>query len=71
METVTAEPRVPPRLTKSDRCDRCGAQAIVTILLHSGLDLIMCRHHYREHFSALFPLAAHIRDWSRELLGAK
>ena len=36
------------------RCDRCGAQAYVRILLHSRQDLLFCAHHYR-------PTAHHIR----------
>ena len=65
------EPRTPPRLTKADRCDRCGAQAMVTVVLHSGRDLIFCRHHYREHFWPLFRASAFTRDESEAILGRR
>lgn len=41
-----------PTLTAQDRCDRCGAQAYAAYVL-SGLDLLMCAHHNREHGPAL------------------
>ena len=31
-----------------NRCDRCGAQVYVRVLLHSGQDLLFCAHHYRQ-----------------------
>ena len=46
METVTGTitPTAPATLTHADRCDRCGAQARVRVLLTSG-DLMFCAHH--------------------------
>ena len=44
------------------RCDRCGAQAYVRVLLHSRQDLLFCAHHYRQHAPALSKVAAGIQD---------
>jgi len=35
-------------LTAADRCDRCGAQARVRVVLASG-DLIFCAHHAKAY----------------------
>src|SRR6266480_196555 len=43
------------------RCDRCGAQAYVWVLLHSRRDLLFCAHHYRQHAPALAKVAAESR----------
>jgi len=43
--TGTATPSVPaPTLTAADRCDRCGAQARVRVVLANG-ELMFCGHH--------------------------
>ncbi len=42
--TGTATPTAPATLTNADRCDRCGAQARVRVVLASG-DLLFCAHH--------------------------
>ncbi|MBK6763578.1 MAG: hypothetical protein IPG68_10055 [Micrococcales bacterium] len=57
MTTLTPSP-----LTASDRCDRCGAQAYVRVVLSSGGELLFCGHHARKHLPALEPLAATIHD---------
>ena len=44
------------------RCDRCGAQAHVRVLLRSRQDLLFCAHHYRQHAPALAKIAAGIQD---------
>jgi hypothetical protein len=44
------------------RCDRCGAQAYVRVLLPSRQDLLFCAHHYRQHAPALAKIAAGIQD---------
>lgn len=49
-------------LTARDRCDRCGAQAYVRVLLPSGLELLFCTHHNRQHASALAKAAVDIQD---------
>ena len=55
------------RLTATDRCDRCGAQAYVRVLLHSHQDLLFCAHHYRQHAPMLAKVAAHIHDETERL----
>jgi hypothetical protein len=50
------------RLTAVDRCDRCGAQAYVRILLPSRLELLFCAHHNRQYSSALANIAVEIQD---------
>ena len=42
--TGTAAPSAPLTLSAADRCDRCGAQARVRVVLASG-DLLFCAHH--------------------------
>ena len=55
------------RLTAVDRCDRCGAQAYVRVVLHSSQDLLFCAHHYRQHAVALTRVAAGIQDETQRL----
>ena len=54
-------------LTSADRCDRCGAQAYVRARLESGLELLFCAHHGREHQAKLADMAAEIQDESERL----
>jgi hypothetical protein len=42
--TGTVTDTAPATLTNADRCDRCGAQARVRVVLTSG-DLLFCAHH--------------------------
>ena len=49
-------------LTAMDRCDRCGAQAYVRVLLSNGLELLFCAHHNRQHSPALTKIAVDIHD---------
>ncbi|WP_106506685.1 DUF7455 domain-containing protein [Brachybacterium timonense] len=51
-----------PRLTAHDRCDRCGAQAYVKVVLTAGGELMFCAHHARAHASALEPIADQVID---------
>ena len=37
-----------PVLTAADRCDRCGAQARVKVVLSAG-DLLFCAHHAKAY----------------------
>lgn len=37
-----------PTLTAADRCDRCGAQAFVRVVLVSG-ELLFCGHHAKAY----------------------
>jgi hypothetical protein len=60
---AAAEPRALTwRLTAMDRCDRCGAQAYVRVLLPSRLELLFCAHHNRKYASALANIAVEIED---------
>lgn len=61
--TVTASP-----LTASDRCDRCGAQAYVRATMGSGLDLLLCAHHFRENEERLREVSVSIHDESTKLV---
>ncbi|WP_432548200.1 DUF7455 domain-containing protein [Kineococcus sp. SYSU DK004] len=54
-------------MTAADRCDRCGAQAYVRVLLSSGGELLFCGHHGREHRDALQGVARDIQDETRKL----
>ena len=51
-----------PELTAADRCDRCGAQAYVRVVMPSGSDLLFCAHHWRDNSRALRSVAASIQD---------
>lgn len=62
MTTMTSEP-----LTTADRCDRCGAQAYVRVLLTSG-ELLFCGHHARAHAAAYLDVAVSVQDESERLL---
>jgi hypothetical protein len=48
-----------PALTALDRCDRCGAQAVVRATLEHG-DLLFCGHHARKHAEALARVAVRV-----------
>jgi hypothetical protein len=63
---VTATLATSP-LTAADRCDRCGAQAYVRVVLASGGELLFCAHHGREHAPALSDASAVIQDESERL----
>lgn len=55
-----------PPLTAADRCDRCGAQAYVRVVLAHG-ELLFCAHHARRHASAYAGLAVHVQDETERL----
>ncbi|MCU1593530.1 MAG: hypothetical protein JWO12_922 [Frankiales bacterium] len=46
--TGTVTPAPPSTLTHADRCDRCGAQARVRVVLGAG-DLLFCAHHAKAY----------------------
>ncbi len=50
--TGTVTPLAPATLTAADRCDRCGAQARVRVVLASG-DLVFCAHHAKAYEAKL------------------
>lgn len=49
-------------LSAADRCDRCGAQAYVRVILSSGGELLFCAHHSKEHAEKLRNIAVTIHD---------
>lgn len=50
-------------LNATDRCDRCGAQAIITCdSLTWASSLLFCLHHYKEHSVELGRLGVVIVD---------
>ncbi len=56
-----------PTLSAADRCDRCGAQAYVRVLLPGGADLQFCGHHWSRHEEVLRPQAEEIIDETHRL----
>ena len=54
-------------LNASDRCDRCGAQAYVRVVLLSGGELLFCAHHGRKFEPELKKIAAEIQDETERL----
>ena len=66
-ERETADEGLAGALTAMDRCDRCGAQAYVRVLLPSRLELLFCAHHNRQYAPALAKIAVEIRDETERL----
>ena len=54
-------------LTAADRCDRCGAQAYVRVVLSGGTDLLFCAHHGRQYELKLREIGAEFHDESDRL----
>lgn len=48
-------------LKAADRCDSCGAQAYIRVVLNGG-ELLFCGHHGRRHEAKLRPLAVEWHD---------
>ena len=61
--TGTVTPLAPATLTPADRCDRCGAQARVRVVLASG-DLVFCAHHAKAYEAKLRDTAVEWLDES-------
>jgi hypothetical protein len=59
METMNTTTAAPP-LSPADRCDRCGARALIRAILPGGGDLY-CAHHGREHAERLREVALEIQ----------
>jgi hypothetical protein len=50
-------------LAAGDRCDRCGARALVRVFLRSGGSLLFCSHHFVANEAALIaPVVDYIQD---------
>lgn len=56
----------PTTLTAADRCDRCGAQAFVRVVLAPG-DLLFCGHHAKAYEDKLRASAVHWVDETASL----
>ena len=54
-------------LNAADRCDVCGAQAYIRVVLATG-ELMFCSHHGNEKRSKLEPLAMSWQDETEKLL---
>lgn len=50
-----------------DRCDSCGAQAYIRVVLDGGSELLFCGHHGRRYEPKLRPLAAEWQDETERL----
>jgi len=55
--TPTTSPAPP---SAGDRCDRCGAQAKIRMVLPGGGDLVFCGHHAREYDTKIREVAAEV-----------
>ncbi|MGG5172830.1 DUF7455 domain-containing protein [Pseudarthrobacter sp. J1738] len=56
------------KLDALDRCDRCGAQAYVRVVLESsGGELLFCGHHSRALEATLKPLSSEWHDETARL----
>lgn len=53
-------------LKASDRCDSCGAQAYIRVVLPEG-ELLFCGHHGRRHEAKLRPIAVEWHDETARL----
>lgn len=51
-------------ITPAERCDRCGARAMVRAVMPSGGDLLFCGHHARAHEDRLRQLAVALQSVS-------
>ena len=61
------EQGTPHQLTASDRCDACGAQAYIRVVVNNS-ELLFCAHHGNQFKSKLFPTALNWHDESSRLL---
>ena len=67
MRPVTTAIAPSPALSAIDRCDRCGAQAYLRVMLAAGGELLFCAHHAREHGDKLRQIAANVVDETEKL----
>jgi hypothetical protein len=56
-----------PQLTAADRCDSCGAQAYIRVVVNSG-ELLFCAHHGKKYQEKLSAIAHSWHDESARLL---
>jgi hypothetical protein len=62
MNSTTAADAPSAPLTRSDRCDRCGAAAQTRVNLPTGAELLFCGHHTRAHAPRLRAIGAVLSD---------
>lgn len=55
-----------PQLTAADRCDACGAQAYIRVVVNNS-ELLFCAHHGRKHQEKLAAVAQSWHDESARL----
>ena len=69
--TVDETPGAADRpLSALDRCDSCGAQAYVRVVLN-GSELLFCGHHAKRHEAKLRPQAEAWHDETSRLVDAR
>lgn len=66
-ENVAVDDTVSIRLTASDRCDQCGAQAYVRVTIGES-ELLFCAHHGRRNEEKLRLIATAWHDETDRLL---
>jgi len=67
-EGVTEGGRMTTRLTKVDRCDRCGSEAYLMAIKDDLHPLMFCAHHGRKHEASLTDSGWEILDESHRLI---
>ncbi|GGE88036.1 DUF7455 domain-containing protein [Mycetocola zhadangensis] len=66
-EETGAVDTLEPQLTAADRCDSCGAQAYIRVVVKSG-ELLFCAHHGKKYQEKLSAIAHSWHDESARLL---
>lgn len=62
-EEIILDDPAKSRMNATVRCDRCGAQAYVEVILKSDLPLYFCLHDSKEVRESIKP---HIKSWYSE-----
>lgn len=65
-DSTVGELDSPYTLTALDRCDSCGAQAYIRVIMSSG-DLLFCAHHGAKYKASLSATALEWHDESHRL----
>lgn len=72
MDVLTPAPTVDTTpFSAADRCDACGAQALVRAVLPIGSALIFCGHHANAHRPALLASGAALYDETDRLTAGR
>lgn len=69
-DRADALPAADRPITGLDRCDSCGAQAYVRVVL-GGSELLFCGHHAKKHEAKLRPMAEVWHDETSRLVDAR